>query len=181
MRRTRRVGWLRPVLGVAVGAAAAGAVAANLGAIAGAEAWLSARFVSLLGLAEARSTYSTVVFPLDRRLVGFMVTLGCSVGLLLIPPVALTALLVFLGRVGLLRATVCCALTAAVLTAVNQLRLAAVVVSMRLWGFETGYERSHILIGSVITTLGVVAGTILFVTILTRGRTFRGAAHVAAA
>ncbi|GIG88500.1 hypothetical protein [Plantactinospora endophytica] len=169
---------LRLVLAALVGVGAAGAVAANLRWIAGGEAWLSARFVDGLGLAEARSSYSTVIFPLDERWVGFMVTLGCSVGLLLIPPVALAAFLMFVGRVSVSRATVCCAVTAVLLVAVNQLRLAAVVGSMRLWGFEQGYERSHVLIGSVITTLGVVGSAILFVVLLTRGRAVRNADHV---
>ncbi|MEN3615646.1 hypothetical protein [Plantactinospora sp. ZYX-F-223] len=169
----------RLLLAALAGIAAAAVVAANLRRIAGGEAWLSARFVDALGLADARSSYSTVIFPLDQRWVGFMVTLGCSVGLLLIPPTALAAFLVLIRRVSVLRASVCCAITALLLVAVNQLRLAAVVGSMRLWGFEQGYERSHVLIGSVITTLGLVGSAILFVMLLTRGRPLRRAGHVA--
>jgi hypothetical protein len=62
------------------------------------------------------------------------------------------------------------AATTVLLAAVNQLRLAIIVASMRLWGYEAGYERSHILIGSAVTTLGLAAVVALFVFALAGGR-----------
>ena len=56
------------------------------------------------------------------------------------------------------------------LVLVNQIRLAIIVVSMRAWGYETGYERSHVLIGSAVTTLGLAAVAIVFLLALGAGR-----------
>ncbi|NHA00951.1 hypothetical protein G5V59_16395 [Nocardioides sp. W3-2-3] len=34
---------------------------------------------------------------------------------------------------------------------------------MREWGFERGYDFSHVFLGSAITTVGFVLGAVLFV------------------
>ncbi len=49
-----------------------------------------------------------------------------------------------------------------VLFTVNQARLFVVVASMRAWGFRAGYERSHVFLGTILSTLGVVVGLLLF-------------------
>jgi hypothetical protein len=37
---------------------------------------------------------------------------------------------------------------------------------MRLWGFSSGYSRSHVLAGGVISTLGVAVGIAVFVIVV---------------
>lgn len=56
----------------------------------------------------------------------------------------------------------------ATLFAVNQIRLLIVSASMRAWGFETGYERSHILLGTLASTIGVILGVFFFLFLVTR-------------
>lgn len=45
----------------------------------------------------------------------------------------------------------------------NQARLFVVAASMRVWGFRSGYERSHIFLGTILSTIGALAGLVLFV------------------
>jgi hypothetical protein len=33
---------------------------------------------------------------------------------------------------------------------------------MRQWGYPDGFERSHVLLGSVVSTVGVAGGLLLF-------------------
>jgi hypothetical protein len=49
---------------------------------------------------------------------------------------------------------------------VNQLRLLVIAGSMLAWGFRTGYERSHVFLGTVLSTVGVIIGVIIFVWML---------------
>jgi exosortase/archaeosortase family protein len=87
------------------------------------------------------------------------------------------AMLVAVGRLSLARAFVAAGVAAVLLVAVNQLRLAVIVASMRLWGYQAGYERSHVLIGSAVTTLGLVAVALLFMLLLGPGRRPRTAGN----
>ncbi|WP_329108800.1 hypothetical protein OG792_09195 [Micromonospora sp. NBC_01699] len=162
--------WLRTGTGILAGTAVSVLMLWRWHDVASVEAWLNAQLVAASGLADARSIGSAVVFPLDHRLVGFGVTAGCSVALLLVPPLVMAAFFLGIRRVSLLRATVSSALAIVLLVLVNQVRLAAVVGSMRIWGFQTGYERSHVLIGSAITTGGLIVIGVLFVVVLTGGR-----------
>lgn len=140
------------------------------------EAWVSAGLASALGLVPAESFGSAVVFPIDGRMVGFTITAGCSVAFLLPVFFVVAAVLVALGRIDVGRAVVTVVAVSATLFAVNQVRLLIVSASMRAWGFETGYERSHILLGSLASTIGVVLGVFLFLFLVTRPST-AGADH----
>jgi len=79
-----------------------------------------------------------------------------------VPFALLTALLLLAGRVQPGRAGATVALFAVVLILVNQLRLLVIILSVRGWGFETGFARSHVLLGTVVSTVGVVGGLLLF-------------------
>ncbi|MGW0217507.1 hypothetical protein ACWDXH_24255 [Micromonospora chokoriensis] len=176
MTGSRRGPWLRATVGALVGVAIAAATLWRWHDIASAEAWLNAHLVNAVGLADAKSIGAAVIFPLDQRWVGFMVSSGCSVAMLLIPPIVLASTLIGFRRITLSRGLNALAMAVVLLVTVNQLRLAAVVVSMQTWGFRLGYERSHVLIGSVITTAGLIAVTILFVVLVSRTKRIRGAA-----
>lgn len=140
------------------------------------EAWLSAGLANGLGVVPAEPFGIAVVFPLDGRNVGFTITPGCSVAFLLPVFFVVAAALVAFGRIGISRAVFTVAVVSATLFAVNQLRLLIVSASMQGWGFETGYERSHILLGTLASTTGVVFGVFLFLFLVTRPRQ-TGAGH----
>ncbi|SCF11526.1 hypothetical protein [Micromonospora chokoriensis] len=176
MTGSRRGPWLSATVGALVGVAIAVATLWRWHDIASAEAWLNAHLVNAVGLADTKSIGAAVIFPLDQRWVGFMVSSGCSVAMLLIPPIVLASTLIGFRRITVSRGLNALAMAVVLLVTVNQLRLAAVVVSMQTWGFRLGYERSHVLIGSVITTAGLIAVTILFVVLVSRTKRTRGAA-----
>lgn len=132
------------------------------------EAWFSAEVASSLGVVQAHQVGSAVVFPLDGRLVGFTITPGCSVAFLLPFFFVVAAGLLAFGRIGMRRALATVVAVSATLFVVNQVRLLIVSASMQGWGFETGYERSHVLLGSLASTIGVVLGVFLFLYLVTR-------------
>lgn len=134
----------------------------------GFEAWLSASVASNLGVVVAKPLGSAVVFPLDGRLVGFTITPGCSVAFLLPFFFVVGGALLAVGRIGIGRAVATVIAVSATVFAVNQVRLLIVASSMQGWGFETGYERSHILLGSMASTIGLVFGVFLFLFLVTR-------------
>ncbi|ASW54797.1 hypothetical protein [Plantactinospora sp. KBS50] len=172
------LGWLRVSLGAVSGVAVGAALLRWWHAVAVVEAGLNARLVSATGLAHTTAVGAAVIFPLDHRWVGFLVSTGCSVALLLVPPFVLAGLLVGFRRITVPRAVIAVALAVGLLVVVNQIRLTAVVLSMQIWGFEVGYERSHVLIGSVISTIGLIAVTVVFLLLVGRGdrsRRARGA------
>ncbi|TDB88918.1 hypothetical protein E1091_14995 [Micromonospora fluostatini] len=168
MSRPTVLAWGQAVAGALCGVAVGVALFRRWHDVAVAEAWLNARLVSFTGLADTSSVGAAVIFPLDERWVGFLVSTGCSVAMLLIPPFVLAALLVGFRRVTFPRAAVAVALAVVLLVVVNQVRLAAVVAAMRMWGFEVGYQRSHVLIGSAISTIGLILVAILFLLLVGR-------------
>ncbi|WKU03374.1 hypothetical protein [Micromonospora sp. HUAS LYJ1] len=170
MSRAALLGWARALLGAVCGVALGLVLFRRWHDVAVVEAWLNAHLVSAVGLADTTSVGAAVTFPLHRQWVGFLVSTGCSVSMLLIPPCFLASLLVGFRRLTLSRAAITVGLAVTMLTAVNQIRLAAVVAAMRMWGFEVGYQRAHVLIGSAISTLGLIAVAIIFLLFVGRSR-----------
>ncbi|WP_194822411.1 hypothetical protein [Micromonospora sp. S-DT3-3-22] len=168
MTRRTLLGWTQALLGAVCAVAIGVILFRSWHDVAVVEAWLNAHLVSAVGLADTTSVGAAVTFPLDKQWVGFLVSTGCSVSMLLIPPFVLASLLVGFRRLTLSRAAITVALAVAMLVTVNQLRLAAVVAAMQMWGFEVGYQRSHVLIGSVISTLGLIAVAIIFLLVVGR-------------
>ena len=154
--------------GPANGAHAAAAIAAALLLVLGqeqfrrGEALISATIVRFLRIFPADSLGTAIVFPAEGRYVGFTVSPSCTAALLIVPFALLTALLLLAGRVQPRRAGATVALFAVVLILVNQLRLLVITLSVRGWGFETGFARSHVLLGTVVSTVGVAGGLLLF-------------------
>lgn len=131
------------------------------------EASTSAAVVALTGMRSA-AVGAAVVFPDHGRLVGYALTAGCSVAFLLAPLLLVVAGLVLAGRLTRRKAVVTSIILTALLFTVNQLRFAVIAWSMHVWGFETGYERSHIFLGTFVSTLGVAGGLALVLTQMTR-------------
>jgi len=127
------------------------------------EARTGADFARLLGLVPARAVGSAVVFPLRGRFVGYAVTEGCTVAFLVAPFFVIAALLTASGRTPPRRALGAVGVATLVFFTVNQARLLVVAGSMRLWGFRSGYERSHVFLGTILSTVGSVIGLLLFV------------------
>lgn len=131
-----------------------------------AEAGFSAWVLRLSHLLPAKSLGNDVVFPLHGKWVGFSLSVACTAALLLVPFFAAAGLLLASGRFDRRRVLIALAVVSAIIFAVNQLRLLVIAGSMVAWGFQTGYERSHIFIGTLLSTLGVIVGVIIFVWML---------------
>src|SRR5688500_8543777 len=131
------------------------------------EAATSSALVSYVGL-EGGRIRTAVMFQLDGRWVGYALSAGCSVAYILAPLYLVIAGLLAAARLTTRRAVECFGLLTALLFTVNQARFAVIGLSMRQWGFETGYERSHIFLGTFISTIGVVGGLLIVVAYMAR-------------
>lgn len=131
------------------------------------EAWCQGHLLRLFGV-HCTQLQTAVLFEIDGRLTGVSLTSGCTIGPILGVFFLAAGLVswfrafpvhrIFLGGIQL---------TVMFLLA-NQLRIAAIVASMRRWGFERGYEFSHVFLGSAITTLGFVGAVVVFVRLVIR-------------
>jgi exosortase/archaeosortase family protein len=127
------------------------------------EATASARAVSLFGLLHAHSIGTAVVFVLRGHFVGYSLSAGCTAAFLIAPFFLLAgAALVIAPRLPVGRTLSTLAMIAALLFVVNQARLLVIAGSMREWGFVQGYDVSHVFLGTVVSTIGVVGGLVLF-------------------
>ena len=170
------VGLVRPVLAV-------GSVAVLIALfvlarhVQHAEAGVSAALARAVGLSDAHAVGSVVLFSVQGYWTGYRVTLGCTVAFLIVPFFAATAVLVGIRRVPVARALA--ALTAAVVTVVafNQARLTTIALGMATWGPAAGYSYTHVFVGTVISTLGVVLAGTSYLTVVLRGTFTRAGAH----
>ena len=121
-----------------------------------------ASLLRLLHIAPAQSIGTAVTFPARGRYVGFTVAPGCTAALLIVPFIVVAAVLLLAGRVRRGRAVSTVAVFAAVVATVNQLRLLVIAQAMRSWGYPAGFDRSHVLMGSFVSTIGVAGGLLLF-------------------
>lgn len=132
------------------------------------EARTGADVVRLLGLVPARAVGSAVVFPLRGRFVGYTVTEGCTVAFLIAPFFVIAAMLIASRRTPPRQGLGALAVVTLVFFVVNQGRLFVVAASIRVWGFPSGYERSHVFLGTILSTIGALVGVLLFVWLLVR-------------
>lgn len=130
------------------------------------EARVSAWVLRLVHIHPAVTFGTSVVFPLHNHWVGYQLDIACTAALLMVPFFAVAGLLMVFGRTRSRRALFALAITSAVIFAVNQLRLLMIASSMRWWGFQTGYDRSHIFMGTILSTVGVIVGIVVFVWML---------------
>jgi len=159
MVRARSVTWASVVVAVALAAAGVGFVLFDA-SVRRLEASTSAAVIAVTGFRSA-AIGSAVVFMNQGRAVGYSLTPGCSVALLVAPLMLIVAALLFVRRLSLRRALTTAVVLVALLFTVNQCRFLVIAWSMREWGFRTGYERSHIFLGTIVSTIGVVVGLLL--------------------
>lgn len=131
------------------------------------EALSSATLLRLLMIAPAASNGTTVTFPAKGRYVGYEVAQGCTAALLVVPFFVVAGVLLMAGRVQPRRAVATVAVFTSVIFTVNQLRLVVIAVSIRAWGYPAGFDRSHVLLGSLVSTIGVAGGLLLFLRMVT--------------
>lgn len=133
------------------------------------EAFLSQHLLRFAGLVDdPQSIGAAVIFADGNRYIGFLVTPGCSVAMLLAPFTFFAGVMVWIGRGGLRSLVGALGLLAVIFVLTNQIRLAVVAIAMSRLGFERGYDISHVTIGSIISALGLVVGVVVFVIVLTR-------------
>lgn len=127
-----------------------------------AEAWAQTRLLELGGI-DAQQIGTAVLVDIDGRLAGISLAAGCSIGPLLAVMLLGCAPFVWFRSLSVTRVAMSVAQLAAVLVLANEIRIAAIILSMREWGFERGYDFSHVFLGSAITTVGFVLGAVVFV------------------
>jgi exosortase/archaeosortase family protein len=131
------------------------------------ESWVQSRLLGLFGLPVHR-IQSAVLFTIDGKLTGISLTAGCTIGPLLGLFFLLTSVACWFRAFALRRVVFGALELVAVFLVANQIRITAIVASMRHWGFQRGYEFSHVFLGSAITTIGFVVGAIVFVRLMMR-------------
>jgi exosortase/archaeosortase family protein len=103
--------------------------------------------------------------PWDQ--VGLVITPECTVALLIIPFLLITAITVWL-RTPLRWPLIALATAAVFLVAINQLRLLTVVWFIRAMGNQSGFYWGHTLVGSLMTIAGIAISLGLYTMIFSR-------------
>lgn len=169
-RSPARGHWLGPWLAAVVMLVAGVLTVLGQSVIRPMEARLSAAVIGLTEVPRIRSLGNVVILPLDGDLVGMEIGPGCSTALLVTPFFLLGAGLVLSRRTSVQRGLATLGALVLSLFVLNQVRLLVIAVSMRLWGLEQGFEISHVVFGTVLSTLGVLAGLILYIRTALRSR-----------
>jgi len=133
------------------------------------EAAASVPLARLIGLSDARQVGRSVLFTVDGQATGIDITVGCTAAFLLLPFVVATTVLLAVRRIPAARAFASLATAVVVVLAVNQARVLAIIAGMSAWGPEDGYGRTHVLVGTAVSTLGVVAAGTCYLLVLLRG------------
>jgi hypothetical protein len=134
------------------------------------EARVSSFFMSVTHIAQSRPMGSSVIFAQGQHWIGYSITAGCTATLLAVPFFFISSGLLLTRRVSITRGLVGLAVVVVFVAMVNQLRLLLIGGSMQLWGFTTGYNRSHVLAGGVLSTFGVAIGIAVFLALAVRQR-----------
>jgi exosortase/archaeosortase family protein len=133
------------------------------------EARLSASVLRLIGTHGVDTLGPNVLFMAKHHFVGFTLDAGCSAAFLMAPFLLLGAGMLLTGRVSLRRGLASTAVVVVLVFLANQARLLVIAVAIRGWGLQKGYERSHVFLGTVVSTVGVLVGVLLYFTIVSRG------------
>jgi len=131
------------------------------------EAMLSAALLRLMGTGAERVGTAVLVDTGGAR-AGFAIAGGCSTALLATPFIGVGALVLATGRVRPGRTLACLGAAIGGAVLVNQVRFGIVGGAIHLFGFERGYGQSHVLIGTLVSTAGLVVGLTAFVWALGR-------------
>ncbi|MGI8750934.1 MAG: hypothetical protein ACR2MN_01185 [Acidimicrobiales bacterium] len=116
---------------------------------------------------HSRSLGTAIIFPQGHSWIGLSLTAGCTAALLMTPFFLVGAGLILSRRVPVRRALISLAFVIVLVFAVNQLRFVVMAAAMRVWGFQLGYDRGHILLGTLVSTVGVALGVVTFLVALT--------------
>jgi exosortase/archaeosortase family protein len=141
------------------------------------EAWLSSHVLAAGARVPAGywSHYAAVWFapdPSDQ--IGLIITPECTIALLIVPFLLLTAGTVWI-RMPLRWPLIALAAAVLLLTAVNQLRLLTVTWFILGMGTHSGFYWGHTLVGSLITIAGIAVSLALYgFILLRRGNAARG-------
>lgn len=139
------------------------------------EARLSAGIMSVTSIGHAQAVGSSVVFPHHNHWIGYTIAASCTAALLITPFFFIGAGLILSRRIPITTALIALAVITVIVWFVNQLRLLIIGASMQLWGFKSGYSRSHILAGGIVSTLGVAIGVAIFLALVLHDRSGRQA------
>ncbi|MFL6105747.1 MAG: exosortase/archaeosortase family protein [Marmoricola sp.] len=96
---------------------------------------------------------------------GFRVTSECTAVLLVAPLLGLTAALFAFTRAPMWRLWLASGAMLAIVTAVNEFRLAFIAFASVRWGMHSGYDLAHVLIGSSIGIVGFAGGFVALLVI----------------
>jgi exosortase/archaeosortase family protein len=132
------------------------------------ETTLSAAFVRLTGGHGVTTLGNNVEFFAKGHFVGFTLDAGCSAAFLLAPFLVLGAALLATGRFPVRRGLISLAVALVAVFLANQARLLVIAIAIRSWGLSQGYDRSHVFLGTIVSTLGVLGGLLLFFVLATR-------------
>lgn len=140
-----------------------------------AEAQANGALLNLLHIAPAEVYGAAVVFLPGQTYIGYRVDAGCTATLLLVPFFFLTAGLLSFSRLSPRRCLVALGLVSVLIFTANQARMLLIASVMRVLGGERGYDASHVFLGTVVSTLGVLGAIVVFVAVLVGWRPSRPA------
>lgn len=138
-----------------------------------AEASVSAGLINALQISSAYVVDTSVIFLPGQRYAGFTVSAGCTATLLVVPFFLLTAGLLSFSRFSVKRSLTALGVVTLLIYVANQARLLLIAGVMRVFGGERGYELSHVFLGTIVSTLGVLLAIVAFVAILVGWRPAR--------
>jgi exosortase/archaeosortase family protein len=144
------------------------AIATHLRWVRIAEAKAVAVLVGALGTRPGRLNATVWVRTPDDLAAGINIVTGCSVGLLVIPLALVTGLALLTGRLRIVKALQAFVAAALIATVLNQLRYAVTLYAIHRWGFEDGYGQTHVLVGSLVSTVGIVVATSITAVVVLR-------------
>jgi exosortase/archaeosortase family protein len=136
---------------------------------------LEARMLSPLagwvtGRHGAVTSQSRIYFAVGTpRVFGLQVTSECTSALLLIPLFVMMGSFAVFTRLSLRRQVVAVFAGAALILAVNAVRVAGIAWATWKYGFDPGYSISHVFVGSAFSLVGFVGAMLMALWILVRG------------
>jgi exosortase/archaeosortase family protein len=140
--------------------------------IRGFEAWLASHVISVgarVQTGDDASLQAVWFLAKGPERIGLVITPECTVGLLIVPFIAASAMLVW-QRVPVMRPLVGLVLALLMLIVVNQLRLLGIVWFVKSMGFKSGFYWGHALVGSIITIVGLAGSLATFAMVAVRRR-----------
>lgn len=112
------------------------------------------------------------------RVFGLNLTTECTSALLLIPLLVMVGSFAIFTRLNLLRQLGALLAGAALILAVNAVRVAGIAWATWKWGRQTGYGYSHVFVGSAFSLVGFVAAMLIALWILVSGERSAGRGKV---